>query len=52
MDTLQVDDPRRESRGSRLNRPERLNAMNAALISELHGALADVAVAGRAGWSC
>ncbi len=44
MDTLQVDQPHEGVTRITLNRPERLNAMNAALIGELHGALADIAV--------
>jgi enoyl-CoA hydratase len=44
MDTLQVDQPHEGVTRITLNRPERLNAMNSALIGELHGALADSAV--------
>ena len=43
MDTLQVDQPHEGVTRITLNRPERLNAMNAALIAELHDALADIA---------
>ena len=39
MDTLQVDHPHEGVTRITLNRPERLNAMNAALIAELHDAL-------------
>ncbi len=44
MDTLQVDQPHEGVTRITLNRPERLNAMNAALIAELHDALAGIAV--------
>ena len=44
MDTLQVDQPHDGVTRITLHRPERLNAMNAALIADLHDALADVAV--------
>ena len=43
MDTLQVDRPHEGITRITLHRPERLNAMNAALIAELHKALADIA---------
>ena len=39
MDTLQVDQPHEGVTRIMLNRPERLNAMNAALIAELHDVL-------------
>ena len=44
METLQVDQPHEGVTRITLNRPERLNAMNSALIGEFHGALADIAV--------
>ena len=44
MDTLQVDQPDEGVTRITLNRPERLNAMNAALIADLHQALVDIAV--------
>ena len=44
MDTLQVDQPHEGVTRITLNRPERLNAMNAVLIAELHDALAGIAV--------
>jgi enoyl-CoA hydratase/carnithine racemase len=43
MDTLQVDQPRDGVTRIVLDRPERLNAMNAVLIAELHDVLSDVA---------
>ena len=44
MDTLQIDQPHDGVTRITLNRPERLNAMNAALIADLHDALSGVAV--------
>jgi enoyl-CoA hydratase/carnithine racemase len=44
MDTLQVDEPQAGVTRITLNRPERLNAMNSALIGELHHVLAEIAV--------
>jgi len=44
MDTLQVDRADDGVVRIRLHRPERLNAMNATLVAELHGVLADIAV--------
>lgn len=43
MDTLQVDHPNDGVTRITLNRPERMNAMNAALIADLHHALAGIA---------
>ena len=43
MDTLQVDQPREGVTRIVLDRPERLNAMNAALVAELHAVLSDLA---------
>jgi enoyl-CoA hydratase len=43
VNTLQVDQPHQSVTRITLDRPERLNAMNAALVAELHQALADVA---------
>lgn len=43
VDTLQVDHPHEGVTRITLDRPQRLNAMNAALIAELHEVLADVA---------
>src|ERR1700733_4223951 len=44
MDTLQVDQPHQGVTRIVLKRPERLNAINGALISELHDVLSDIAV--------
>jgi enoyl-CoA hydratase len=44
MDTLQIDQPDEGVTRITLNRPERLNAMNAVLIAELHQTLAGIAV--------
>ena len=43
MDTLQVDQPYEGVTRITLDRPERLNAMNAVLIAELHAVLAGIA---------
>jgi enoyl-CoA hydratase/carnithine racemase len=43
MTTLLVDRPTDGVTRITLNRPEKLNALNAALVSDLHDALADVA---------
>jgi enoyl-CoA hydratase len=43
MDTLQVDQPHEGVTRVELHRPERLNAMNAALVTELHDVLTEIA---------
>ena len=44
MTTVIVDRPEEGVTRVTLHRPDRLNAMNAELIGELHDALADIAV--------
>ena len=43
MSTLLVDSPDEGVTRITLNRPEKLNAMNAALVADLHDALSDLA---------
>ena len=43
MNTVQIDHPQDGVTRITLNRPERLNALNAALVGELHATLADIA---------
>jgi enoyl-CoA hydratase len=49
MSTLVIDQPAEGVTRITLQRPERLNAMNAALVSELHEALDAIAIDGHAG---
>ncbi len=44
MDTMQVDQPQEGVTRVTLDRPERLNAMNATLVAELHDVLGGIAV--------